>query len=563
MTDGDKKQSTTQSSTDDFATSIVGAFAAPETSTTDAVPEVAGADAFDADALSSPVLVSDADLNLLPERLVLSGPVPGPKTPGACARFLLMLLADEGVQLRHWHDGWHVYRERHTGGRYAPLEGADARYAVTDCVRRILDDATYLVTTKDGQELRPWSPTVSSVREVVEAMASSQRLSDAVRAGSWIHEAARREAEMPGGEITCVANGLLWSPREGGAQARALLGHTPAFFTDTSVAIDYDAEAPAPAAWLAFLEQLWPGDSDSQSLLQEWFGYVLCGTTALHKILTLVGPPRCGKGTIAKILSALLGGPERVDHPAMNRLAEPFGLAPMLGKRLAVIGDARLGKTDAAIVEKLLMISGEDPVTVNRKNKDELNVRLDARIMIVSNEPPRLKDDSGALASRFLPLAIRVPGWLGREDLGLSDRLLGELPGILLWALEGADRLWSNGGRFTIGDAVRENMDETERATSPIKAFIADCFEICEDPAQALEADGRTYRDEWCVTKDALHEALVLWCAENGYSYVLPKPQLCNAVYNAYPSVDKARQRRGDKRIQVLVGLRARPSGSY
>ena len=99
-----------------------------------------------------------------------------------------------------------------------------------------------------------------------------------------------------------------------------------------------------------------------------------------------------------------------------RRLAESFGLAPMLGKRLAIVGDARLGKTDNAIVEKLLMISGEDPVTVNRKGLAEINVKLDTRIMIVSNSMPDLKDTTGALASRFLPLRIRIEGFYGKED---------------------------------------------------------------------------------------------------------------------------------------------------
>jgi putative DNA primase/helicase len=74
-----------------------------------------------------------------------------------------------------------------------------------------------------------------------------------------------------------------------------------------SVPFPYDPEAPSPKRWLAFLKELWADDQDSIATLQEFFGYVLSGRTDLHKILLLIGPARSGKGTIARILSALMG----------------------------------------------------------------------------------------------------------------------------------------------------------------------------------------------------------------------------------------------------------------
>ena len=56
-----------------------------------------------------------------------------------------------------------------------------------------------------------------------------------------------------------------------------------------------------------FLRQLWPDDEESIAALQEFFAYVLSGRTDLHKIMLLIGPTRSGKGTIARVLAALLG----------------------------------------------------------------------------------------------------------------------------------------------------------------------------------------------------------------------------------------------------------------
>ena len=515
--------------TDDFAASIVGGITGARERVDETMPD------------ATAVVDLDQAYRFLPESVALDEPVPGPKEPDKVARFLLYLFADAGIHLKHWRDEWYLYREGETGGAYLRMGGADNRYAVADAVRTLLADASYMQATKDGMEPRPWSPNTSSVREVTEAMASQMRMRESMEVPAWLRRSEQSET-MPGDEITCVRNGLLWCPREGGTAARTLIDHTPAFFTDTAVAVAYEPDARCDR-WLKFLDELWPGDEDSHALLQEWFGYVLAGSTGLHKIMTLVGPRRSGKSTIAWVLEQLLGGTGQVDHPTMARLAEPFGLAPMLGKRLAIVGDARIGKSDPAIVEKLLMISGEDPVTVNRKNRDELNVKLGARLMIVSNDMPDLRDSTGALASRFLPLRIRVEGFLGREDFNLKRTLADELPGIFTWALDGADRLWDREGRFTIGESVAASMEDVERSASPIKAFASDCLVMDMSP-------------EAMSPKDSVYEAYTLWCASEGYM-AKGKNVFFRDLLAAYPGqLEGSRTRIDGRQVQVLRGAR-------
>lgn len=498
--------------------------------------------------LTTLITVPDA-LRILPQRLDFPETVPSPKRPGAVADLIAHTLADdEGVHLKHWRDSWFVWRDGRTGGRYQPLEGADNKYAVPDMVRSVLKSAKFQVETKNGSELKDWDPNTRSVREVSEAIAAGARPDETMASGSWIGaDAEAREEKMPGPEITCVANGLLWCPTSGGAEARQLLPHTPAFFTTSSVAVGYDPEAECPR-WSRFLEELWPGDEHSRMLLQEWFGYVLTRSTSLHKILALIGTRRCGKSTASWVLEQLLGGISQVDHPTMARLAESFGLAPMLGKRLAIVGDARLGKTDNAIVEKLLMISGEDPVTVNRKGLAEINVKLDTRIMIVSNSMPDLKDTTGALASRFLPLRIRIEGFYGKEDRNLKATLGRELPGILCWALEGADRLWANGGKFTLGANTLEDMEEVEREGSKVKAFAMDRLEFGVGEV---------------AVKDDVFRAWEVWCEENGYM-ATGKSVFVRDLRDAYPSsVKLTKTTPSTGRKPALGGVRLLPRFDY
>ena len=73
-------------------------------------------------------------------------------------------------------------------------------------------------------------------------------------------------------------------------------------------------------------------------------------------------------------------------------------------------------------------------------------VKLPTRIVILANEMPSFRDPSGALERRLIVLRTRR-SFLGEEDVSLTDALLRELPGILNWAIEGRQRLYSR-GRF-------------------------------------------------------------------------------------------------------------------
>src|SRR5262249_21503136 len=161
-------------------------------------------------------------------------------------------------------------------------------------------------------------------------------------------------------------------------------------------------DAPPPNKWLAFLDELWPQEAEAIDVLGEWFGYAISGRTDLHKIFMLVGPTRSGKSVIARILTALIGK-RNVCGPTLSSFGGEFGLAPLLGKILAIISDARSGssRNSSVIVERLLSISGEDMLTVNRKYRDQWSGRLPIRLFIISNELPRFGDASSAIIGRL------------------------------------------------------------------------------------------------------------------------------------------------------------------
>ena len=229
--------------------------------------------------------------------------------------------------------------------------------------------------------------------------------------------------------------------------------------------------------WLQFLQTLWRADPASIEALQEWFGHLLTPDTSQQKILLLVGPPRCGKGTIARVLKRLVGELNIVS-PTLSSLGGPFGLQPLIGKTVAIISDARLsGHTDlATLTERLLSISGEDDPTVDRKHLPSVTSRLPVRFVIISNELPKLRDASGALAGRLIVLRF-TESFLGREDTQLSARLMTELPSIVLWAIEGWRRLQQR-GHFTQPESAQQLVQALKDLGSPVAEFVRENREL-------------------------------------------------------------------------------------
>jgi putative DNA primase/helicase len=323
-------------------------------------------------------------------------------------------------------------------------------------------------------------------------------------------------------------------------RSRELLPHTPLFFNVTAVPFAYDREAPPPERWIEFLHELWGDDQDSIAALQEFFGYVISGRLDLHKILLFVGPTRAGKGVTARVLGALVGR-ENVAGPTLTSLAGDFGLAPLLGKPLAVISDARLsGRNSQIVVERLLAISGEDTITVNRKYREQWTGKLPSRFMVISNELPQLGDASAAIAGRFVTLLL-TRSWLGKEDPTLEPALHAELPSILNWALDGLDRL-AETNRFTRPSSTDEAYIALQDLASPVGAFIRDRCVL------GLEHE---------IAVDEMWEAWKAWAEDNGHSRQT-KQMLGRNLRAVHAPIQIARPRDGDDRHRVYRGITLR-----
>jgi putative DNA primase/helicase len=431
---------------------------------------------------------------------------------------------DDAVRTLHYYrDGWYLWN----GITFNEIGEGEIRARIYE----FLDQCVVPVQIKNEWTQAPVKPDKKLVDKVLDASRALSLLSPRIAAPTWLD--ARTEP-APADVIAC-ANGLLHLP------TNRLLPHTPAYFNLNALNFADDPDASTPTQWLEFQGQLWPDDPEAISTLHEIIGYSLSADTGQEKIFLIVGPKRSGKGTIARVLTRLIG-PDNTVAPTLAGLGTNFGLQPLIDKRVAIISDARLsGRADQAIIaERLLSISGEDGITIDRKYREAWTGRLGIRFLILSNELPRLNDASGALASRFVVLVL-TETFYGREDHGLTSRLLNELPGILNLAIEGWRRLHAR-GYFVPPKSSEEIVAEQEDLGSPIGAFLRERCDV-----------GAGYS----ASIDDLYAEWQDWCTDQGRVAAGTKQTFGRDLRAALPTMRVRRPRtKGADRVRIYEGVR-------
>lgn len=195
----------------------------------------------------------------------------------------------------------------------------------------------------------------------------------------------------------------------------------------------------------------------------------------------------------------------------------------------------------------MLSISGEGALDIDRKHREAVkSVQLPTRFTIISNELPKLTDSSGALAGRLILLKF-TRSFYGQEDLGLFGKILPELPGILLWAIAGWERLCDR-GYFVQPESGKELVAAMEDIASPVGAFLRDRCAI-----------GPGYQ----VPISDLYAAWKAWCQEKGRDHVGTEQDFGRDLRSKLPFLKTPYKRLEDGRRRFYEGVALSGGGDF
>ena len=270
-------------------------------------------------------------------------------------------------------------------------------------------------------------------------------------------------------------------------------------FCQNRLPVAYVPDAPKPVQWLRFLSELL--EAEDILTLQEFMGYCLIPTTKAQKMLMIIGKGGEGKSRVGVVLRALLG--DNVANGNLNKVeTNRFARADLEHALLMVDDDM---KTEGLPQTNYLksMITAELPMDLEKKCQQSYQGELYVRFLGFGNGSIKaLYDRSDGFFRRQIILTARKKDKNRIDDPFLSEKLIAEKEGILLWCLEGQERLIIQDFKFTISEKARENMDEAVHDGNNIVEFMASEGYI------RLKADME-------VSTKALYAVYKSWCEDN------------------------------------------------
>ena len=299
--------------------------------------------------------------------------------------------------------------------------------------------------------------------------------------------------------------------------------------------------------WNTFLEHVVPNPFD-RTRVQEWAGYFLYPSTKLEKLLFLYGSGRNGKSTFIEVLTSLFD-PIEISHVEPHNFVREYDVAALQHKRINVVTDITTDKSTSGMFKQL--VSGERVKARNPYGKP-FSFTPNVKFLFSSNFLPQTHDRSEGFYRRWDILKFSRQLKESEVDLELKNKLKKELPGILVWALEGLQRLKKSNWVMTDAPGFNHGIKSLRQYTDPISEFLEQSY------VRTPIILGNT-RDGHYVCWKSLYSKYVRYCEDNGLSK-LGGPKLAQELERlGFPKKQKrtgsGKDGTGTGRAYVVFGL--------
>ncbi|MGP6171968.1 DNA primase family protein [Microbacterium sp. A204] len=337
--------------------------------------------------------------------------------------------------------------------------------------------------------------------------------------------------ELPRGYLDYIVmeNGVYWWRED------RLTPHNEMLGALTKLPIVHDP-LMIPHEFKAWLAQVLGDDPEMHRHMWEVLGYLLMTGNPLQKIILLFGGGGDGKGTLLRMIRAMLG---KVNYSSvsMHQLVEDrFASSGLYGKVANISGD--LSSAFLRDPQILKEITGGDSISAAYKHGQAFEFVPYAVPIFAANDFFRTSDNSYGWRRRWM--VIEFPNKVEQEGGPLFDEsvLHDEIPGIFNYAMEALRRLMDR-GRFAAPEAAQDATTRMHDEADPFITWLDEDEAVTRGP------------DESSASAD-VYKRYSGWCRRNGYTPLASGP-LGQRLKQL--GITRSRPREGASRVVRYQGI--------
>jgi putative DNA primase/helicase len=205
---------------------------------------------------------------------------------------------------------------------------------------------------------------------------------------------------------------------------------------------------------------------------------------------------RNGKSTLLEVMMHIFGDygmdlrAEVLEEQNFKQLGEGAALP---GKRFVKCAETHDGKKLDS--QRIKSWTGGDAITIRPLYKPELTFDPTHKIWMAFNDKPKIDDPSTGMWSRVRLIPFEN-SFLGREDRNLLEKLKAEAPGILNWAIEGA-QMWQTEG-LGMPEKIRQATQEYQAENNIAIEFVNACC-VTDPNARVSNPELYPRYKEWAI----------------------------------------------------------------
>ena len=266
------------------------------------------------------------------------------------------------------------------------------------------------------------------------------------------------------------------------------------------------------------------------------------------KALFMFGDGNTGKSQIKKLAEALVGK-RNCCACSLSELEARFGTAQIHGKRL--IGSADMPYMTVKEMDTFKMVTGGDLLFAEHKGKSAFEFVFDGVAWFCTNELPKFGGDQGEwVYARIMPFYCEYVVPLEKQDPCLLDKMLKEIPAIIVEAIDYLNEVRANGYRFSEPPECTEFRKQYQAENDTVIGWVREhCHVIAEIEGNETEDINiklaRKDIQDWRTkagarpTVRAMYTIYKQWCNEVGNGYIANEKEFKRRIAKQFGGMKK------------------------